>query len=223
MAHRMPDRMSVGAMLMGDAPQGLDQLKVLDTLTFTTSQTYIIPAGVAVNILALGGGGLPGSNATSNPGDGSNPGGANGGDGGSGMLDTKFMPVDVGDELQLVIGAYGGQTIIKRNGLNVLIANPGTKGKNGYIAPASGVSPVYIGGDGGNGYVPGKGGDAWRPIGYYSVVIPGVNGSQISNWGMSWIGSYGSVGTERAPGSGKGGTPSESGYSGRAMIQLLGY
>lgn len=229
MGHKLVDRMLLGGDMLGDAPGGLNSLKVLETLTFTTSQTYVIPDGVVAIRAALGGGGGQGGAGT------------NGGLGGAGFIAaTTLYPVNGGDILTIVLGGSNGNSILSVNGVEIIVAQAGERGYRtselvgSWVDGGSGGTSFtgYASGRGGAGSRGGVGGAAINgSAGAWPLVyVAGSAGLSVPCalleqwWDNDLPGAGGTVGAGTLArnnlGSTGGGNP---GGSGKAQIQLLGY
>ena len=171
---------------------GFTQAASTTITTFTSSGSWVAPAGVtSARILAVGGGGAGGA------------GWEGGGGGGGGVVDQTFS-VTAGTTYTVVVGAggsgvstswptnaNGAATYMHAGGSNLVVALGGGAGSAEVGAPSSNVSRARTGGSGGGG------GAVWHANGVqaFNTGFPTIAADSIQNsstgMGQGYIGGNG--------------------------------
>jgi len=190
----------------------LNQLSAQTTQTFTSSGTFIPPAGVtSVTVQAWGGGGAGGGNNSTN--------GTGGGGGGGAYNTVTGVSVTAGNSYTITIGAGGVPGTNSGNGGvtsailgSTVSANGGSGGTfsatNG-AGGAGGTGGTRNGGSGSNGssgvYGGGGGGSAGTAANGNSVTATATGATAVTGGGPGGNGMSGTSGNGSAPASGPGG------------------
>lgn len=206
------------------------------TVPFTSSGTWICPAGVtSITVECWGAGGAGGAGGTSNKNGG-------GGGGGGAYSINSTVAVTPTTVYNIVVGTGGlgtagnggnGAASIATFGATIVTANGGSGGKsynNGFAGGNGGVAGTYAGGNGGSGsatYSGGGGGGAGSTGVGNAATGSTAGAAKLNNGGAGGAGiisnsNIGNIGGNYG-GGGSGGTKSSVGGSGAAGYVVISY